>query len=87
MKELECYSQIFCFGSEYFDTMLSHPMKEKETSSIELPDKTPEDWKLFYEFIDPSTIVGAKVTMDNVLVLAPQKVMIWSQGQISDKRS
>ena len=51
--------------------MFSHGLKENETSMIEIPDKDPDEWKIFYEFIDPSTIMSAKVTKENALMLAP----------------
>ena len=72
-KEFECYSQILCFASEYFDTMLSAPMRERTNARIEFPDKDPEEWKLFFNFIDPSTShsTAAQVNKDNVFILAP----------------
>ena len=70
-QEFECYKVILCYASEYFDTMLSLPLREAELSRIELPDKDPEEWKQFYEFIDPTTIMKAKITEQNALVLAP----------------
>lgn len=70
-QEFECYKLFLCYACEYFDTMFSHGLKENETSRIELPDKDPDEWKIFYEFIDPSTIMSAKVTNENALMLAP----------------
>lgn len=54
-QEFKCYSFILCYASDYFDTMLSHSLLEKQTSKIELPDKDPEEWKEFYKFMDPSS--------------------------------
>ena len=70
-QEFECYKFILCYASEYFDTMLSLPLREAESSRIELPDKDPEEWKQFYEFIDPATNRNAKITEQNVWILAP----------------
>ena len=70
-QEFECYKLILCYASEYFDVMLSHKMKETNTSRIEFPDKDPAEWKEFYKFIDPDTIATAKVTHDNALMLVP----------------
>ena len=69
--EFECYKLFLCYNCEFFDTMLSLPMKENETSRIDLPDKDPEEWKLFYEFINPATANSAKVTKANAMILAP----------------
>ncbi len=70
-QEFECYSQILCYSCPYFDTMLSHSMKEKNRSRIELPDKDPEEWNVFYDFIDPVTSGEAQVTADNAMILVP----------------
>jgi len=69
--EFECYKFLLCCNSEYFDSMFSLPMRENETSRIHLPDKDPEEWKIFYEFFDPTTASLAKVTIDNAMTLAP----------------
>ena len=60
--EFECYTQLLSFASEVFDTMLGTNMKEKDTGRIELPDKDPEEWKLFYEFVEDR---NAKVEVIN----------------------
>jgi hypothetical protein len=70
-QEFECYSQILCYKCDHFDTMLSHSMKEKNTSRIELPDNDPEEWELFYDFIDPVTSQETQVTADNAMMLVP----------------
>ena len=69
--EFECYRVLLCYNCEYFDTMFSLPMKEKETSRIDLPDKDPKEWKIFYEFIDPATANLVQVTKENAMVLVP----------------
>lgn len=52
--EFECYGTLLSFASEVFDTMLSTNMREKNTHRIELPDKDPAEWKLFYDFVENS---------------------------------
>ena len=69
--EFECYKLLLCCKSEYFDSMFSLPMKENETSRIDLPDKDPEEWKIFYEFFDPTASFIAEVTTENAMTLAP----------------
>jgi len=69
--QFECYKLFLCFNCEYFDTMFSLPMRENETSQIDLPDKDPEEWKVFYEFIDPATSFSAEVTDKNAMTLVP----------------
>ncbi len=68
-QEFECYKLLLCYHCEYLDTMLSHQTKENETSRIELPDKDPEKWKVFHEFIDPPTIATVKVTNENATMM------------------
>ena len=70
-KEFQCHRAVLCLASDYFDAMLSNAMKENKESKIILLDKDPEEWKLFYTFINPSTSVGAKINEDNVLTLIP----------------
>ena len=50
--EFECYGTLLSVASEVFDTMLSTNMKEKETRRIELPDKNPQEWGIFYDFVE-----------------------------------
>ena len=58
--EFECYGTLLSFASEVFDTMLSTNMKEKNTHRIELPDKDPAEWKLFYDFVENSRYAKVK---------------------------
>ena len=60
MQEFECYKIALCFASPYFDAMLSAAMVENNTSRIEFPDKDPEEWTLFYSFIDPVNLSGSR---------------------------
>ena len=71
MQEFECYRVVLSFATDYFDIMLSTSMKESQTSRISLPDKDPEEWKLFYTFVDPSLCREAKVTKANAMTLVP----------------
>ncbi len=82
-QEFECYKIILSYASDYFDSLLSDispdaastifsgQRGEPPVSRIAFPNKDPEEWKLFYEFVDPTTHKEAKVTIDNALVLAP----------------
>ncbi|KAL7529071.1 hypothetical protein ACHAXR_002780 [Thalassiosira sp. AJA248-18] len=75
MQEFECYKIALSFASPYFDAMLSVDMVENNSSRIEFPDKSPEEWKLFYSFIDPKKIGAAKhdanISKDNAMTLTP----------------
>jgi hypothetical protein len=69
--EFPHYSTFLCCNSDYFDAMLSVDMKEKAEKRIDFADKDPEEWKLFYSFIDPRTCSTAKLTTENVDRLLP----------------
>jgi len=66
---------MLSFASEYLDAMLSSSMKEGEMGKIDFPDKDPEEWKLFYDFISPQKIgeasISAVISDDNVMILLP----------------
>lgn len=72
-REFECYAVVLCFASIVFDTMLSVDMKEKATlpHPIALPDKDPQEWELFYSFIDPSINRKAKIGKPTARILLP----------------
>lgn len=74
-QEFKCYKVILSFASDYLDAMLSSSMKEGEMGVIEFPDKDPEEWKLFYDFISPQKIgeasISAVISDDNVMILLP----------------
>ena len=70
-QEFKCYKVILSFASDYLDAMLSSSMKEGEMSIIEFPDKDPEEWKLFYDFIAPPSNRSAVITDANVTILLP----------------
>ena len=72
MQEFPCYKIALSFASPYFDTMLSVNMAEGNTGRIEFPNKDPEEWKLFYSFIDPENLGGKKeynIDDTNVMLL------------------
>ena len=69
--EFECYKLFLCCNSEVFDSMFSHSMRENQTSRIELPDKDPDEWKVFYDCIGPGTANLSQVTTENAMTLAP----------------
>lgn len=72
-REFQCYAVILSFASEYLDAMLSSSMKEGELGKIEFPDKDPEEWELFYNFIIPANMStrSSRVNDETVLVLIP----------------
>lgn len=70
-EEFHCYRLNLSFASEVFDAMFCSGMKENETGKILLPDKDPNEWRLFYEFFDPATVHNARVTDANVETLTP----------------
>mmetsp|Transcript_19410 Transcript_19410/g.46576 ORF Transcript_19410/g.46576 Transcript_19410/m.46576 type:complete len:320 (-) Transcript_19410:250-1209(-) len=78
MREFPCYKVILSFASNYLDTMLSSSMKEGTLNRIDFPDKVPEEWEIFYEFIAPQksgrskhSNSNANINSDNVMTLLP----------------
>ena len=69
MREFQCYGSFLSYASPVLDAMLSSRMKEGQTGRIEFPNKDPEEWNLFYEFISPAH--PSDITNDNVLILLP----------------
>ena len=56
--------------------MLSTNMTENNESRIEFPNKDPDEWKMFYPFIDPFQIgealsTHATINDENVMILVP----------------
>ena len=74
-EEFECYKVALSFASPYFDTMLAANMTKNDTSRIEFPTKDPNEWKMFYAFIDPSQIGQAAqvatIHDGNAMILVP----------------
>lgn len=68
-QEFHHYSQVLCCASDFFDTALHSGMKESKTMSIELPDKDPEEWKVFSAFLEPCS--KAQISENNVEMLIP----------------
>lgn len=68
MKEFDSYRVVLSVASPYFDAMFSTDMREKNNSRIEFPDRTPEEWQIFHNYLahDPSITIR-----EHVLVLAP----------------
>lgn len=71
MQEFECYKVVLALASPYFDAMLSADMIENSSSRIEFPDKDPEVWKLFYQFIDPKQNRVATLDATTSMTLIP----------------
>lgn len=73
-EEFKCYRISLAHACPYFDAMLSSNMTENNESRIEFPNKEPDEWKMFYPFIDPFQIGEAtRPTIDdeNVMTLVP----------------
>jgi hypothetical protein len=68
-KTFRHYRQVLCLASDFFDAALNSGMKESLTSTIEFPDKKPEEWELFASFLEP--LSHTKVTESNVVMLTP----------------
>lgn len=64
-KSFKHHSFILCYASDYFDTMLSSGMQESRKKKIEFPDKDPEEWKLFYPFLEPRSVSTADLVSIN----------------------
>jgi len=75
VREFKCYKVILSFASVYLDAMIGSCLREGSLSRIEFPDKDPEEWKLFYEFIAPDNLGkerrNATIDNENVLLLLP----------------
>eukprot|EP00557_Chaetoceros_sp_GSL56_P005863 CAMPEP_0176503560 /NCGR_PEP_ID=MMETSP0200_2-20121128/15430_1 /TAXON_ID=947934 /ORGANISM="Chaetoceros sp., Strain GSL56" /LENGTH=362 /DNA_ID=CAMNT_0017902863 /DNA_START=45 /DNA_END=1134 /DNA_ORIENTATION=+ len=55
MQEFKCYRVVLSIASDLFDSMLSDAGSIHDDVRIEFPMKDPEEWKVFYSFIDPAT--------------------------------
>lgn len=70
-EEFQCHGVVLSMASDYLDAMLSSNMKEGESSRIDFKDKSPEDWKLFFTFIDPTKLRKAELTIENIPTVLP----------------
>jgi len=72
-EEFECFKLLLCLASDYFDAMLSNEngFRESQSSRIEFPHVSPQEWKLVYSFVNPQTMrhPQTKITNDNVWTL------------------
>ena len=50
-QQFKCYKVILCHASDYFDVMFSNDFMENSTSHVTFPDKDPNGWTLFWNFI------------------------------------
>lgn len=69
MQEFKCYRVVLSIASDLFDTMLSDAGNILDDVRIEFPKKDPEEWKVFYSFIDPATSRSARISTENVGML------------------
>jgi len=65
-QEFPCYRIFLSSASNYFDQLFT---TTADLHRIELKDKHPDEWKLFYSFVDPVTLRNAQITPANVEVL------------------
>ena len=68
-QEFQCYTTVLALASPYFDAMFCADMREKSSGFVEFPDKDPEEWKLFYQFVSPGRVLN--ISEETVLTLAP----------------
>ena len=64
MQEFDSYP-VPGLASDYLDEKLNDAWR------VELPDKDLQQWKIVYEFINPTTMKEAEITNDNVIILVP----------------
>ena len=57
-EEYECFKVALCCASDYFDTLLESATQGDKLSRIELKDKDPKEWEVFYKTIDPLVRIG-----------------------------
>jgi hypothetical protein len=69
LQEFKCYRVVLSIASDLFDTMLSDAGNIHDDVRIEFPKKDPEEWKVFYSFIDPATSRSARISTENVGML------------------
>ena len=65
-KEFRHYSHSLRQASDYFDTMLSTPMKEGKTMVVEFKTQDPSEWPAVYQFLDPTSARAQRITNRNV---------------------
>ena len=54
-QQFKCYKVILCHASDYFDVMFSNDFMENSTSHVTFPDKDPDGWTLFWNYILPGS--------------------------------
>jgi hypothetical protein len=65
-KEYDCFKVALCCASDHFDTLFETATQENNNSRIELKDKDPKEWEIFYKAIDPLVRIG-EVTPENAI--------------------
>lgn len=68
-QEFACYRLFLSSASRHFGQLFSATAATTELQRIEWKDKDPDEWKLFYSFVDPATLRNAAITPENVEVL------------------
>ena len=74
-KEYKCFKVALCCASKYFDSILGASQTEDgKASRVDLNDKDPYEWEVFYKTIDPLVQIaevrpGDVINKDNAMML------------------
>lgn len=74
-KEYKCFKVALCCASKYFDSMFgASETEDGKLSRVELKDKDPDEWEIFYKTIDPLVKIaevrpGDIINKDNAVML------------------
>ena len=66
-KEFRCHKIALAVASGFFDAMFSSNFAENTENRVRFPNKVPEEWQLFYKFIEHQ----GRVTSTNARTLVP----------------
>ena len=66
-QEFQCYRVALSLASPVFDAMLSADMAENNNSRINLPEKDPDEWQIFYGIVVRDNSV--RINDDNATML------------------
>ena len=64
--EIRTHSVLLMLASPVFHKMFTQEMKEKQSHRIELPGKSPEEFKVLLDFLEPGTGRLQKISDANV---------------------
>ncbi|KAJ8673316.1 hypothetical protein QAD02_004578 [Eretmocerus hayati] len=90
-KELLVHKSIVASGSPVFEAMFTHPMKESEENSVEIPDITFNVMKELLRFIYAARVKNLDEVADGLLVAAEkysiENLKMICENHLSDKLS